>query len=86
MTSDDHPATACSAAAAGSYATHVSQRAFDAGLTSLIDGLAAGLPDKAVSSSGIGESQTQFDGIATARIIRKPDLMVRLLIDRRQAT
>jgi hypothetical protein len=50
MRSDDHPATACSAAAAGSYATHVSQRAFDAGLTSLIDGLAAALPDKAVSS------------------------------------
>jgi hypothetical protein len=50
MTSDDHPATACSAAAAGSYATHASQRAFDAGLTSLIDGLAAASPDKAVSS------------------------------------
>jgi hypothetical protein len=42
---------ACSAAAAGSDATHVSRRAFDAGLTSLIDGLAAALPDKAVSSS-----------------------------------
>src|SRR5260370_39479192 len=50
MTRDDHPATACSAAAAGPYATHVSQRAFDAGLTSLIDGLAADLTDKAVSS------------------------------------
>src|ERR1700730_6906008 len=50
MTSNDHPATTCSAAADGSYATHVSQRAFDAGLMSLIDGLAAALPDKAVSS------------------------------------
>jgi hypothetical protein len=50
MTSDDHHVTACSAAAVRSYATHVSQRAFDAGLTSLIDGLAAALPDKAVSS------------------------------------
>jgi hypothetical protein len=38
-------------ATAGSYATHVSRRAFDAGLTNLIDGLAAALPDKAVSSS-----------------------------------
>jgi hypothetical protein len=50
MTSDDHHVTACSAAAVRSYATHVSQRAFDAWLTSLIDGLAATLPDKAASS------------------------------------
>jgi len=83
MTSDYPPATACSAAAAGSYAAHVSQRAFDAGLTSLIDGWLHPLPEKAVSSPALNRKRSST---ATARIIRKQDPMVRPLIDRRQAT